>query len=200
MDKELFMFYKAALEGELTTPLCSEYKSAWRKCGDDKEQLVRLVMRQQALPYFVHYCYNGKGVTKEYIMDAFGNYINGKYYGLNVDGVDGDYKTEIYVGDKGILSPSANVLCAMWCNSLTFEIRPAKSPFLYIACNSDVHISCLGYNSPRIYLFDESKVTLDDVDMESSVTVFKYSDGCVVEKGDFCISENIKEYRKELRL
>jgi hypothetical protein len=61
MDNSMMQFYKAALQGAITDPLCIEYKNEWRACGDDKERLMRLGLRQQSLPYVITHCYQGKG-------------------------------------------------------------------------------------------------------------------------------------------
>ena len=66
MAQDLFNYYKHAL----SNGLCSEYKGRWRACHDNKEQLVKLVMAQQSLPHFIHYCYNGMGLSKEYIQET----------------------------------------------------------------------------------------------------------------------------------
>lgn len=199
MDKEMFRFKKAALSGELTTPLCASYKAAWRSCGDNKEMLVRLVMKEQSIPYFFAHCYQNKGLSKEYILDEFKDYINGKYTGIDVDGVVGDYKTELYIGYNGNLSVSDDVLATMWTTIPSMTIPTSKAAKIYCGCGSELHIVCDGYNSVLVMLFDDSKVILDDVDESSNVTIFKYSEKATVELGKFCLKEP-KVFNKELRL
>ena len=198
-NNELFDFYKFALQGVLTNPLCADYKNEWRQCGTDKEKLVTLAMRQQSIPYLVTHCYNGKGLSKEYILKEFADYINGKRQILDADGV-ADYTYSLYVAFDGILKADSDVLACMWCNSTSIEIDAAKCPVIYIACGSQVHLCLNGYNAPRIYLFDDSKVFIDDADETCSVTIYNYSGkaGCVI--GKYCTTNNIKEFQKELRL
>jgi hypothetical protein len=50
-----------------------------------------------------------------------------------------------------------------------------------------------------VKLFDDSKIVLDDVDEESNVTIYKYSEKATVELGKFCLKEP-KVFPKELRL
>ena len=195
----MFRFYKAALNGEITTPLCASYKSAWRQCGDDKEMLVRLVMKEQSLPYFFAHCYQNKGLSKEYILSEFCDYINGKYVGIDVDGVVGNYKTELYVGYNGNLSVSGDVLATMWATIPSMEIPTCKAVKIYCACGSEIHLSCDGYNSVIVMLFDDSKVTIDDADEDSKVVIYKYSDNAQVELGKYCLAD-VKVFNKELRL
>lgn len=199
MKKDMFMFYKNALSGEITTPLCADYKAAWRKCGDDKEMLVRLVMKQQSLPYFFAHCYQNKGLSKGYILDEFGDFINGKYTGIDVDGVKGEYKTELYVGHDEPINVADDVLSVMWSNISTLEIPTCKAMKIYCACDSEIHIVCDGFNSITVMLFDNSKIFIDDADKESNVSVYKYSESAKVEMGKFCFA-NVKVFPKELRL
>lgn len=193
MAQDLFNYYKHAL----SNGLCSEYKGRWRACHDNKEQLVKLVMAQQCLPHFIHYCYNGMGLSKEYIQETFGDYINGHAVINDADGVDG-YTYSLYVGFKGVFKADVDVLALMWSNT-SCTVNVTKSPVIYIGCCSHIHLSLDGYNCPHIYLFDDSKVTIDDADEDSKVVIYKYSDKAQVEIGKYCLGK-VKEFRKDLRL
>lgn len=192
---ELLRYYKNSIVGGL----CDEYKGYWRSAGNDKQKLVKLVLNQQSLPHFLYHSYNGKGLSRNYIVENFSHYINGNHVIVDADGVAGNYKTELYVGFKGILSPADDVLAFMWANVPQLEIKATKAVKMYVGCKSDVHIVCDGYNYVTVMLFDESKVMLDDIDENSNVVVFKYSDKCEVNTGKYCFG-NVKQFRKELRL
>lgn len=192
------MFKKNALLGNISAePLCQAYKQAWRMCGDDKEMLVKLALKQQSIPYLSHACYESMGLTKEYILNNFGELINGKRTFEDVEGASG-YTYQMYVGYDDDFDISADVTSIMWCNS-SVVIPKTKCPTLYISNYSDVHVVLDGYNSPRIYLFDESKVTIDDCDKTSDVMVYKYDSRADVVLGKFCLKEP-KVFNKELRL
>ena len=192
---ELFKYYKAAL----VNGLCGEYKGHWQAAAKDKHKLVTLAMAQQSIPHLVTYCYNGQGLSKEYILENFKDYINGNTKIQDADGVDG-YTYALYIAENRILRPSDDVLSLMWCKDINLIINTAKCPFIYISNLSDVHITMQGFNSPRIYLFDESQITIDDADETCSATIYKYSDKCKVNYGKFCLSKRIKEHSKQLRL
>lgn len=197
----MFDFYKNALSGVMTAPLCADYKNEWRGCNNDKDKLVRLVMRQQSLPYFITHCYSGNGLSKEYILRTFGDYVNEsteKAIVNDADGVKG-YTYSLYVAFEGIFRAVTDVLTAMWCSNTSVEIPASKCPVIYCGCGSDVSITCEGYNSPIIYLFDDSKVTIEDCDEDSEVVVYKYSEDAVVEEGKYCLGR-VKVFQKELRL
>lgn len=194
MAQDLFNYYKHAL----SNGLCSEYKGRWRACHDNKEQLVKLVMAQQSLPHFIHYCYNGMGLSKEYIQETFGDYINGNAVINDADGVDG-YTYSLYVGFKGDFKAAVDVLSLMWCNNTNVTVETSKCPVIYVGAGSHIHLSLDGYNCPHIYLFDDSKVTIDDTDEDSKVVIYKYSDKAQVELGKYCLAD-VKVFNKELRL
>ena len=199
MKNEMFDFYKFALQGALTNPLCADYKNEWRACGDDKERLVRLVMRQQSLPYFITHCYSGKGLSKDYILKEFGDYINGKRPILNADNVDG-YTYSLFVGYNGICKPDNDVTAFMWCDNVQLELNAAKCPTIYVGCGTELHLVCNGYNSPHFYLFDDSRLIIDDADDTCSIVAYTYSDKATVDVGKYCTTNSIKVFGKELRL
>ena len=197
---ELFEFQKSALQGVLTDPLCAEYKQEWRKCGDDKLKLITLSLRQQSIPFVVTHCYQGKGLTRDYVKEQFGEYING-YTVHDADGckgytyglyVDYDYDNDL-VADKDVES-------VMWCSNVNVVVPSTKATTIYISNKSDVHLVCDGYNSVRIYLFDESTVTLESVDEDSNVIIHRYSDDASVKVGRFCLSTKVREFRNKLKL
>lgn len=200
MIDELFNFYKNALGGAISAPLCAEYKGYWQAAKNDKEKLVQLAMSQQAIPYFASYCNMKLGVTKDYILSNFGKYING-YTIHDADGVDG-YTYGLYVDwdYDADLEIDKNVSHIMWTKGANIVVPQTKCPVIYISNGSDLHLICDGFNSVKLYLFDNSRVTIDDCDDTCDILVYKYSDKCVLERGRYCLSKDIYEHRKELRL
>ena len=199
MKDEMFDFYKNSLQGVLTNPLCADYRDEWRACKNDKEKLVKLVMRQQSLPYFITHCSKGKGLSKEFILQTFPDFINGKRQILDADDVKG-YSYSLYVAFNGIFKAADDVLAFMWCSNPCVELNAAKCPILYVGCNSEVHLTCDGYNSPKIYLFDNSKLIIDDADDTCDIVVYSYGGAADVEIGKYCTTNKIHIFPKELRL
>jgi len=196
---ELLEFKKNAILGKISgQPLCEEYKAALRKCGNDKEMLVRLALMQQCTPYLSHACYESMGLTKEYILNNFGELINGKRTFENVEGVDG-YTYQLYVGYDKDFEITADVTSLMWCNGSQIVIKPTKCPTIYVSNKSKVRLVCDGYNTVSVKLFDESELIVEDMDASSEVVVYKYSNKASVELGKFCLKEP-KVFNKELRL
>ena len=195
MLNDLQKYQKAAL----VNGLCGEWKGYWQAAGEDKLKLITLAMAQQAIPHVVTYAYNGIGLTKDYILDNFKDYINGRTTIKDADDVEG-YTYALYIAENRILTPIQDVFSMMWCKDITIHIKTSKCPILYVSNNSNIGIVLDGFNSIKIYLFDESQVTIDDADETTSATIYKYSDKCKVNYGRFCLSKRIKEHNKELRL
>ncbi len=190
---ELLTYYKNAL----VNGLCDEYKGYWQAAKNVKKDLVRLAMQQQSIPHFATYAHQGKGLTKGYLLREFGDYING-YLLEDCDGVKG-YTYALYVDAFLDVLVRADVSHFMWCNGATINVPSTKCPTIYISNKSDVTITSDGYNTIKIYLFDESHVTIDDLGEDSEVVIYKYSERCGVSLGKFCFA-NVKQHDKELRL
>lgn len=192
---ELARYYKESL----LAGLCGEYKGRWQATHGNKEGLMRLMMMQQSQPHFITFAYEGRGLSKDFFTTYFADYINGRYVGLDVDGVEGGYRTQVYAAVEGDLSLSDDVSCIMWSNIPSARIKSCKAAKIYIGCGSDVHLVCEGFNTVTVMLFDESRVTLDEVDRDSRVNIYRYSDRCSVQRGEYCFGK-VNEHQKELRL
>ena len=130
-------------------------------------------------------------------MREFSEYLNGRVFN-DVDGVDG-FTSAMYIDPSTDLEISSDTAQLLWCNNINVIIPQTKCPTLYVSNNSDVHFVLDGYNSIRIYLFDESKVVIDDADETCDVRVYKYSNTADVGTGKFFLG-NIKIFNKTLRL
>lgn len=198
MDKEIQRFYENALQGALTHPLCDEYANEWRDCGNNKASLVRLAMRQQSLPYVITHLEKGKGVSKDYLKKEFADYINGAATIGDADGVQG-YTYSLNVDAEKHFLVMTDVSAFLWCNDTNVMVMQTKCPILYVGCGSTINLGLGGYNSVRIYLFDDSRVVIDGAPSSCEVIVCKYSPAAIVEKGDRC-NAKVKVFDKELRL
>ena len=181
----------------LLANLCKEWSNLWAACHDDKEKLMRLVLMQQSAPYFADFCYRGKGLTKDYCKREFSDYINDRIFN-DCDNVKG-FSYAMYIDAPTGFKIASDVAQFLWCDNVDVTIPKTKCPILYVSNSSTIHITCDGYNCPHIYLFDDSKVTIDDADEDSKVVIYKYSDKAQVELGKYCLAD-VKVFDKELRL
>ena len=190
---ELQRYYKESLLANL----CVEYKGYWQKAHGNKEELMRLVLSQQSAPHFATFCYQGKGLTKDYCKQEFGDYINGRVFN-DCDGVKG-FSYGMFIDVPQVEEMALDVSQFLWCNDTNVSIPQTKCPRLYVSNRSNLNISLDGYNSIAIYLFDESTINIEDADHESNVIVYKYSKYAKVELGKYCFAD-VKVFDKELRL
>lgn len=194
MEKEFFNFLKNAY----TSGLCSEYRDEIRSCHGDKLQLVRLAMRQQSIPYVATKMADGV-ITKEYAINNFGEYMNGVVLKDCDDVPDYTYSWYMdYPYDNAIVVET-DVCHVSHTKDKDIVIQETKCPILYISNHSKVSLVCEGYNSVKVYLFDDSELNVEDTDIDSTITVFKYSDKCSVEEGRFCFAK-VKSFNKQLKL
>ena len=189
------IFYR---KNAILANLCDEWNKKWSACHNDKEKLMRLVLSQQAAPHFATFCYNGAGVSKEYCLREFGDYLNGRTFD-NCDKVEG-FTYAMYVSPSEAAKISIDVAQILWSNPAEVIIPETKCPKLYISNKSSVHLTLEGYNSVLVYLFDESELIIDDADDTCEVVVYRYSDKSKVERGTFCISPKVKIFNKTLKL
>lgn len=190
---EMMFFQKNALLNNL----CGEWKNMWKACKNNKEKLVRLSLMQQSIPFFASYCYNGNGLSKDYILGEFKDYINGKIL-QDCDNVKG-YSYRLFVGYTDDIREQADVTHLMWSDIPIYVVERYKCPIIYLSNKSTVSLIADGYNYIRVYLFDESELVIEDLDEESTVIVYKYSDKCKVTKGKYCLGK-VNEFEKTLRL
>ena len=190
----LDFYYKNALLNNL----CGEYKNDWKAAKNNKEKLVKLALCQQSIPHVATYAYEGKGLSKDYLLSEFKDYINGVIH-YDCDDVKG-YTYRLYAGWCGDeIMEQADVTHFMWSNVSSIVVEKYKCPTLYISNKSKVCVSCDGYNYIRVYLFDESELVIDDLDSESVVIVYKYSNKCKVTKGKYCLGK-VNQFEKSIRL
>lgn len=184
----------------LLANLCGEYKGRWAACHGDKEKLLKLSLCQQSIPHVVTFAYEGNGLTKDYVTEEFKDFING-YVVRDADGVDG-YTYGLYADYNydNDLEVNVDVCSIMWTVGASVVVKATKCPVIYVSNRSKVHLVCEGYNNVRVYLFDKSDITLEDVDENSSVIVYKYSSDANIEVGKYCLSKNVKVFEKQLKL
>ena len=168
-------------KNSLLDDLCADYRGRWQRCHD-KESLLKLSLSRQAIPHVVTYAYQGKAVH-------------------DADGVDG-YTTGLYVdyNPNEDLIVDKDTVSIMWTVGASVVVPETKATTIYVSNKSKVHLVCDGYNSVSIYLFDKSEVTIEDVDVESTITIYKYSKDAKVYIGKYCLSEKVRTFDKQLKL
>ena len=194
MDKEYLDFIKHAY----SSGLCDEYKNEIKNCHEDKAQLVRLALRQQSIPYIATKMRDGV-ITKEYVQKAFSGYLNGVKI-KDCDGVSGyTYSWYVDYDYNNDLLIETDVAHISYTVGASVVIPITKCPIIYVSNRSNIHLVCDGYNSVKIYLFDNSKVTIEDADHESQIVVYKYSENATIKESRFCFGD-VKQFKKQLKI
>lgn len=193
MNGDIMTFRKNALLADI----CKEWDIKWMSCMNDKEKLVRLALMQQSIPYVMTFCYNGKGVSREYALNEFRDEINSKQH-IDCDETGRDYLYSLHITNNNV-ELTSDVAAFMWCDDIHVNVRRTKCPIIYIGCNSNIHLSCEGYNSCIVYMFDTSTLNVELLDTESELLIYKYSQNCKVIKDNFCFGK-MTEHIKTLRL
>lgn len=192
MDNEMFIFYR----NSLIRNLCKDYSKEFKKHIDDKEYLFNLCLRRQSIPFFATACYQKWGLNIDYIKKEYKDFINGSYIAKDCDDVDG-YEYGLWCDNTNNIETNLDVFHLMQC-ICNVVILKTKCPTLYISNKSNISLNLEGYNSIRIYLFDEGVVNINNIDDESNILVYKYSKDCkVITNGN---DEKIKQFDKELKL
>lgn len=192
MENDLFYFYKNAI----TSGLCEEYKLKWKQCKGNKRELMNLALAQQSIPYFVTAINEGYGLSIGYLKQEFADYINGKYVGIDTDGVKG-YTSSMWVDYDEYKTAKEDVNVYINCGGY-LSVEECRCPTIYVSNLSDINVLLDGYNTVRFYLFDKSRIEFGFIPETSSVTVFCYDPRAKVEVGDNL--GEIKIFHKDLRL
>lgn len=187
-------FYR---KNSILANLCKDWNGRWAACHGDKDKLMRLVLARQAAPHFATFCYNGAGLSKEYCLREFGDYVNGRIFN-DVDGVEG-FTSCMYVDASESLKIASDTTQLLWCDNVDVTVPATKCPALYISNRSVINLNLEGFNIVSVYLFDESVLNVEDADQTCEVIVYKYSSRAEVNVGKFCFGA-VKTFNKQLRL
>lgn len=192
MDSEMIIFFKEARKRDL----CVSFAQKWVKLRE-KDEFVDFCLLPQAIPYMAVSMYEKWGLSKDYLLREFPNYINGKYISSRNDGIDAN--AEFWVDFSDIEYLLKNQLYHItYTKNSKFTIEQTKCPIINVSNNSDVIIKCSKFNSIQVLIYDKSKVYIDAPDKSCKVLIEKYSDECEV---DFDTdNDNIKVVRKKLEI
>lgn len=193
MGNEMFLFYR----NSLARNLCKEYRNEFKKDLDNKESLFKLCLRQQSIPYFATACYQKWGLDIDFLKSEYKDYINGKYIAKDCDKISG-YTYGLWCDNNKSININLDIAHLLYCNC-TISIPKTKCPTLYISNKSHIKIKGNGFNSIRIYLFDESIVDIELLDANSTALIYKYSNDCNVIIDEKCNCK-IKQFYKDLKL
>ena len=117
--------------------LCDEYKAAWNSVKSRKD-LVDLALDANGVEFMAKSVAEGWGLSKEYILDNFGDYVNEGYVRDK-----GGYTSKLYVDYGGDIFAPATLNLLVGCN--TSVLVPEGSVCkIYVCGKTYVRVNCMG--------------------------------------------------------
>ena len=117
--------------------LCDRYKAEWDE-AKDKKDLVDLALDANGVEFMAKSVAEGWGVSKDYILDNFGDYVNGKYVREK-----GGYTSELYVGYGGDNLQRATLNLFVGCDT-SILVPEGSVCKIYVCGRSNVRLKCAG--------------------------------------------------------
>ncbi len=131
MDNELLKLKRNAV----MLGLCGQYKDLWNGCKSKKD-LIDTAIDVNGIEFMADSIAFDWGLSKEFILTEFGEYINGKYQ-RNRDG----YSSELCAGVKNnTISVRSTLNLFAYCDDVTIFIPEGRFCRIYLAKCSNVHI------------------------------------------------------------
>lgn len=137
--------------------LCGEYKRLWDGAAS-KRELMDIALDPNGISFLCDGFEFGWGLRKEYLLDEFGGYVNGRYVSRHKNG-SGEYTSEMYVLMEGIeISARSSLLLIAGCKC---DVLIGASGYseIHVCSGSDVTLHCEGHCVVNIY-GDSSKVSV----------------------------------------
>lgn len=119
--------------------LCQDYKEKWNNSTTNKD-LADLALDINGADFICASVEKEWGLTKEFILNNFTQYINGKY----IAGQRKDYTSEIFVGYNGEITARTTILIILYSNAI-IHIPQNHACKIFAAKNSMINITCDGY-------------------------------------------------------
>lgn len=131
---ELLELKRKALENGL----CDKYKVIWDGCHT-KRDLVNTALDSNGVEFMADSIAFGWGLSKEYLMREFGEYMNGYYQRSK-----GGYTGELYVGAHGVVKLKSTITLVAYCDDLEIDVPEHFIGQVYICGGSKVRIENMG--------------------------------------------------------
>lgn len=125
--------------------LCEKYREKWDACAS-KKQLVDMALDSNGIEFMADAIAFGWGLSKEYLMQEFGEFMNG-FYRRQEEG----YASEMYIGAHEVLSAESTLLLIGYCDDIEIEIPEHAVCRIYICGGSSVRIENNGKVELLVY-------------------------------------------------
>lgn len=146
-NNELLDFKRVAV----SLGLCGEYKKKWDGSVSPRE-LMDIALDANGVEFMADSFSFGWGMSKEYVIDRFADYINGGYV-RNKDG----YTSEMYVGYKGDIHIRSTITLIAWCDT-NIIVPPHFVGRVYVCGNSNVSVT--GDGRIDVYSYGDNDIII----------------------------------------
>lgn len=144
--------------------LCDEYKKRWDACNT-KEELIKLALDANGVEFMADSIAFGWGLSKEYLLEEFGEYANGKYQCQQRG-----YTSEMYIDAHGVIEAKSTLILIACCEDLKIIIPEYMVCQIFVCGGTKISISGQGKadlvvygEGNRIDASPNSKITRKDV-------------------------------------
>lgn len=171
--------------------LCSQYVDLWAS-AKNKQMLYNLSMRYNSIRYIALSIYEGWGVSLDYILSEFKDYINGKEVATIYldDNLQADGLMYVCLNDTSI-DMNVDVVNIIKCNNLTINTNRYATQ-LHINNDSHCKLNIASDGNIMIYLYDTSTIDLGKLRKGQRVFIYDYrhdktKDGIKYQSDDKCV-------------
>lgn len=119
--------------------LCGDYKTKWDNAMTIK-QLLDIASDINGADFLCASVAKGWGLSKDFLLKNFGEYLNGKYKA----NIDRGYDSEIFVGYTGKIVANATILTILYADNVNIRIPKNHMCRIFAACNTKLEILCEG--------------------------------------------------------
>ena len=122
--------------------LCGQYKTMWDACRNKKD-LIDMALDANGVEFMADSIEFGWGLSKEYLIKEFGDFINGKYQRNR-----GGYKSRMYVGYEEDITIDSTITLLVGCKGKVI-IPYGIINNIYICGGCDIDVK----NDGVVYLY-----------------------------------------------
>ena len=145
--------------------LCGQYKSMWDACRSKKD-LIDMALDANGVEFMADSIEFGWGLSKEYLMKEFGDFVNGKYQRNK-----GGYKSRMYVGYKEDITIDSTITLLVGCKGKVI-VPCGMVGNIYICGGCDIDVK----NDGVVYLYAYGSSNKVHEDGNAEVIQWKVSD------------------------
>lgn len=125
----------------LAMGLCGKYNEKWADATTQKE-LVDLATDINGADFLCASVAKGWGLSRDFLLQNFGDYINGRY--VSAHGEKKDYTSEVFIGCDGEIRARTTIIIVLY-SDVTVYVPKNHACRIFAAGNTNIGIQCDGH-------------------------------------------------------